>query len=157
MASTARLERPASRITLAGDQVAEFEIAGRVGKSWKERFAEIDAWGISTSLDLYDCDPQIIRDADKIRAFVVELCDRLGMRRFGECQVVDFGEEQRVAGFSMTQLIETSLISGHFANASNAAYLDIFSCKFYEPLVMAEFAVGYFKGSTYRMQVALRR
>jgi len=79
------------------------------------------------------------------------------MRRFGECQVVDFGEDERVSGFSMTQLIETSLISGHFANATNAAYLDIFSCKYYEPRTMAEFAVGYFKGATYRMQVSLRR
>ncbi len=149
MATIARLERPPSRITLAGDQVAEV--------SWKERYAENNAWGISTALDLYDCDPQTIRDAKKIRAFVVELCDRLEMRRFGECQVVDFGEDERVSGFSMTQLIETSLISGHFANATNAAYLDIFSCKYYEPQVMAEFAVGFFKGTTYRMQVSLRR
>ena len=149
MATIARLERPPSRITLAGDQVAEVP--------WKERYAENNAWGISTALDLYDCDPQTIRDAEKIRAFVYELCDRLEMRRFGECQVVDFGEDERVSGFSMTQLIETSLISGHFANATNAAYLDIFSCKYYEPQVMAEFAVGFFKGTTYRMQVSLRR
>lgn len=157
MATTAKLERTPSRIIIAGDQATESELAGQVGKSWKERYDEIGAWGISTALDLYDCDPQIIRDAGKIRAFVVELCDRLEMRRFGECQVVDFGEDERVSGFSMTQLIETSLISGHFANATNAAYLDIFSCKYYEPRTMAEFAVGYFKGATYRMQVSLRR
>jgi S-adenosylmethionine decarboxylase len=57
----------------------------------------------------------------------------------------------------MTQLIETSLISGHFANATNAAYLDIFSCKFYEPRDVAEFALEFFKGTNYRMQVTLRR
>ncbi len=125
--------------------------------SWKQRYDQSDAWGISTALDLYDCDPEIIRDAGKIRSFVYELCDRLDMRRYGDCQVVNFGEDERVTGFSMTQLIETSLISGHFANATNAAYLDIFSCKYYEPRLMAEFANGYFKGSTYRMQVTLRR
>jgi len=157
MATIAKLERPPSRLILAGDQVDESELAEPFGKSWKERYEEIDAWGISTALDLYDCDPEIIRDADKIREFVVELCDRLEMRRFGECQVVDFGEDERVSGFSMTQLIETSLISGHFANATNVAYLDIFSCKYYEPRLMAEFAVVYFKGATYRMQVSLRR
>lgn len=125
--------------------------------SWKERYDKSDAWGISTAIDIYDCNPQIIRDAESIRSFVYQLCDQLDMHRFGECQVVDFGEDERVSGFSMTQLIETSLISGHFANSSNAAYLDVFSCKYYEPRLMAEFAVGYFKGSTYRMQVTLRR
>jgi len=32
----------------------------------------------------------------------------------------------------MIQLIETSLISGHFANLTNSAYIDIFSCKGYD-------------------------
>jgi S-adenosylmethionine decarboxylase len=157
MATTAKLEHPPRRLIIAGDQVAEFELDQQFGISWKQRYEEIDAWGISTAVDLYDCDPKIIRDAEKIRAFVLELCDRLEMRRYGECQVVNFGEDERVTGFSMTQLIETSLISGHFANSSNAAYLDIFSCKYYEPGSMAEFASGYFKASTYRMQVSLRR
>jgi S-adenosylmethionine decarboxylase len=129
----------------------------RFAWSWEEKYAEAQAWGLSASVDIYDCEPAAIRDAEMIREFVRQLCDRLGMKRFGECQVVNFGAEERVAGFSMTQLIETSLISGHFANASNSAYLDIFSCKFYEPRVMAEFATAYFGGSRYRMQVSLRR
>ena len=40
----------------------------------------------------------------------------------------------------MVQLIETSLISGHFANDTNSAYLDIFSCKGYDPAVVEEFS-----------------
>lgn len=125
--------------------------------SWKSQFQHSNAWGLSSSVDIYQCDPATLRDADRIRAFVLELCDRLEMRRFGDCVVVDFGEDERVAGFSMTQLIETSLISGHFANASNTAYLDIFSCKYYEPRVVAEYALSFFKGSNYRMQVTVRR
>lgn len=125
--------------------------------SWKEQYEKANAWGLTTSVDIYRCNPETIREADKIKDFVYELCDRLEMKRFGECQVVNFGEDERVSGFSMTQLIETSLISGHFANQSNTAYLDIFSCKYYEPRVMAEFATAYFQGSNYRMQVSLRR
>ena len=70
---------------------------------------------------------------------------------------MDFGEDERVSGFSMTQLIETSLISGHFANQSNTAYLDVFSCKPYDPAVVEEFAIGYFGGSRCTTQVSLRR
>jgi len=102
-------------------------------------------WGILSCIDLYGCDPQIIRDAEAIKKFVAELCDLIKMKRFGETQVVNFGEEERVAGFSMTQLIETSLISAHFANQSNTTYLDVFSCKAYDPEVVTQFAKKFFK------------
>lgn len=125
--------------------------------SWEKRFTSSNAWGLLSSVDLYDCDPSIIRDADAIKKFVKSLCEKIKMQRYGDCEVIHFGENERVSGFSMTQLIETSLISGHFANASNNAYLDIFSCKFYEPRDVAEFAMEFFKSSHYRMQVALRR
>jgi S-adenosylmethionine decarboxylase len=125
--------------------------------SWKDKFERSNAWGLLTSVDIYGCDHDTMRDADKIKAFVKELCERIEMKRFGDCTVVHFGEDERVSGFSMTQLIETSLISGHFANATDAVYLDVFSCKFYEPREVAEFAVEFFGGSNYRMQVALRR
>lgn len=125
--------------------------------SWKKKFERSKAWGLLTSVDIYNCHPETIRDADAIKRFVKELCEKIDMKRFGDCVVVNFGEEKRVSGFSMTQLIETSLISGHFAEESNAAYLDVFSCKFYEPRDVAEFAASFFKGSNYKMQVALRR
>jgi S-adenosylmethionine/arginine decarboxylase-like enzyme len=104
-------------------------------------------WGLLTSIDIHNCDPASIRDADLIKRFVAELCDLIEMRRFGETLVVHFGEEERVAGYSMVQLIETSLISAHFANASNAIYLDVFSCKMYDPEVVADFARKYFGGA----------
>ena len=114
------------------------------------------AWGISSGFDIYDCDPETIRDADKIRRFVVELCDLIQMKRFQETMVVHFGEDERVAGFSMVQLIETSLISAHFANQSNTTYLDVFSCKSYDPDVVAMFAKEFFGGSHVVSHVNLR-
>lgn len=104
-------------------------------------------WGLATSIDIYDCDPATIRDADRIRRFVVELCELIEMQRFGDTLVVHFGEDERVAGYSMVQLIETSLISAHFANQTNTVYLDVFSCKMYDPQVVETFACSYFGGS----------
>lgn len=114
-------------------------------------------WGVSTSIDLYDCDLALMQNADAIRKFVVELCDRIKMRRYGETQVVFFGDEPRVQGFSMTQLIETSLISAHFADASRAIYLDVFSCAPYNSEDTAKFAAEYFKAAHYQFQVAYRK
>lgn len=116
-----------------------------------------DAWGLVSSIDLHHCNAETIRDAEKIKQFVYELCEKIGMKRFGECAVVNFGEDERVAGFSMTQLIETSLISAHFANASNTTYLDVFSCKFYSPQTVADFAKAFFGASDYNLAVALRK
>ena len=113
-------------------------------------------WGLLTSLDIYECHPAIIRDADAIKRYVVELCDLIEMKRFGECQVVHFGEDERVSGYSMVQLIETSLISGHFANLTNAAYIDIFSCKLYDPETVARFSQNFFKGKSLSFHVAKR-
>jgi len=68
-----------------------------------------------------------------------------------------FGDEPRVQGFSMTQLIETSLVSAHFADASRAIYLDVFSCAPYEPEEAAKFAMEYFKADRYKLNVAYRQ
>jgi len=114
-------------------------------------------WGISSSIDLYECDLKRMQDADAIREFVRTLCDRIKMRRYGETQVVYFGDDPRVTGFSMTQLIETSLISAHFADASCAIYLDVFSCAPYEPDDVAKFAAEYFKAARYNINVVYRK
>jgi S-adenosylmethionine/arginine decarboxylase-like enzyme len=126
-------------------------------RNYKQEFDDMKAWGIQSSVDIHHCDPNLIRDADAIKEFVVQLCELIEMKRFGDPVIVHFGEDERVAGFSMTQLIETSLISAHFANQSNNVYLDIFSCKYYEPETAVQFAKNYFKGTDYNLTVVLRK
>lgn len=117
----------------------------------------IEYWGVSASIDLYNCDLSLMQNAEAIREFVKLLCDRIKMRRYGETQVVFFGDEPRVQGFSMTQLIETSLVSAHFADASRAIYLDVFSCAPYDPEDAAKFTAEYFKAKDYVVNVTYRR
>ena len=57
----------------------------------------------------------------------------------------------------MTQLIETSLVSAHFAEATCAVYLDVFSCAPYDPEDAAKFALNYFKGKRYNLSVTERK
>jgi S-adenosylmethionine decarboxylase len=98
-----------------------------------------------------------MQDEAEIKRFVRELCDLIQMRRFGETQVVRFGDDPRVTGFSMTQLIETSLVSAHFADNSKAIYLDVFSCAPYDPDEAAEFAACFFKAQRRKVQIVARR
>lgn len=114
-------------------------------------------WGVSSCIDLYECDLSLMQNPDCIREFVIRLCDLIKMKRYGETQVVFFGEDPRVTGFSMTQLIETSLISAHFADASQAIYLDVFSCAPYNSEEAAQFAADFFKAKTHNLHVVQRK
>lgn len=123
----------------------------------KSRFEQEQSWGLLSSIDLYKCDPDMIRNADKIKEYVKVLCEKIEMKRYGETVVVHFGQDPRVSGFSMTQLIETSLISGHFANETNNVYIDVFSCKFYHPWKVAEFTKTFFKAQDYNIHIVFRK
>lgn len=119
--------------------------------------SELTPWGVSTSIDLYNCDLALMQDAEAIKDFVCQLCERIKMRRYGETQVVRFGDDPRVTGFSMTQLIETSLISAHFADNSRAIYLDVFSCAPYDPNAVSEYAKEFFKADHYTVHTVERK
>lgn len=121
-----------------------------------ERFKKNGEWGLLTSVDLHDCDPEKIRDGDHIRKFSVDLCDHIDMKRYGEPIVVRFGADPRVQGYSLAQLIETSLISGHFAEDTNRAFIDIFSCKEYPPQAVAEYCRKYFGAKDMEYSVSFR-
>ena len=113
-------------------------------------------WGILTSLDLQQCDAALIRDAEAIKQYVIELCDLINVKRFGDCTVVHFGEREEIAGYSFTQLIETSLVSGHLANATNTAYIDVFSCSHYDSDAVADFTKKFFKAAAVKITVLHR-
>lgn len=123
----------------------------------KKEFAENKAWGLLTSIDLHDCNPKKIRSEADIKQYVKELCELIGAKRFGETVVVNFGEDERIAGYSMTQLIETSLISGHFVNQNNYVYMDVFSCKAYDPKVVIDFTKKFFEAKAENSHVIVRR
>lgn len=122
----------------------------------KEFYNNSKVWGLLTSVDLYSCNSKTIRDAEAIKKYVSELCLLIEMKRFGDTKVVHFSEDEKVAGYSMVQLIETSLISGHFTNSTNNAYIDIFSCKYYNPLAVEEFTKKFFEAKETKMHYILR-
>ncbi len=114
-------------------------------------------WGLATALDLGGCDGLAIRDPQHIARFVIALCKTIELKRFGDPIIVRFGADPQVCGYSLAQLIETSLISGHFAEANDAAYIDIFSCKAYRPYQAARFCGEWFGATSVRVNIVLRQ
>jgi hypothetical protein len=114
------------------------------------------AWGLALAVDLEGCSPTAIRSRRGIARFAQELCELIEVKRYGPATVVRFGEDPRVSGYSLVQLIETSLVSGHFAEATNAAYIDVFSCKPFPPQAVEDFCRSWFEASSTRVSLSLR-
>jgi hypothetical protein len=64
--------------------------------------------------------------------FAKDLVRRIDMVPYGEPQVVKFGSGNK-EGYTLVQLIETSNITAHFVEETNDMYLDVFSCKPFQP------------------------
>lgn len=110
------------------------------------------AWGLHTFIDVFDCDREILSNEKDIRKYVVELCDLIEVKRYGDPQLVLFGgdpPDPELFGWSIAQMIETSNVTGHFIQAPRHAYVDIFSCKYYDAAKAIYFTTKYFQGSSF--------
>lgn len=79
-----------------------------------------------------------------INEFVKELVPAIKMEAHGEAQIEHFGEE-RLAGFTLTQLIKTSNICCHFCDDTGDFYLDVFSCKRFPVKVVKDLVIKWFR------------
>ncbi|MEM2956375.1 MAG: S-adenosylmethionine decarboxylase [Candidatus Pacearchaeota archaeon] len=101
-------------------------------------------FGWELNIDLYDCDPTILRDGKLIKKYVADLCNSLEIKRYGPLVMKHFGQAH-LQGYSFMQLIEASSIVGHFCEAYNTIYIDIFSCKKFDVKKIRDFTAHYFK------------
>jgi S-adenosylmethionine decarboxylase len=120
-------------------------------------YNEKKAWGLYTSVDVHNCHPEYIRDKELIQQYVQQLSEILKMKCYGATQFTTVGSESKCEGCAMTQFVDSSLVSGHFAFKSNTAYIDIFSSKYYDPEVISHFTLSYFRGSGYTLNVTVRK
>lgn len=119
---------------------------------------EATDFGMELVLDLYECDAEKIADGEYIKSFAVELCEEIEMRRFGEPLVPHFGHDNPVtSGYSLVQLIETSSITAHFSEYKRAVYLNVFSCKRFDPEKTASFCRKWFGAERIQKRVLVRK
>lgn len=100
------------------------------------------SWGYHLILDSSRCAKSAIRSSDTISRFAKALVQKIDMVAYGDPQVVHFGSGNK-GGFTLVQLIETSNITAHFCEETDDMYLDVFSCKPFDPKDV-ESTVAYF-------------
>lgn len=109
-------------------------------------------WGYHLAVNAV-CDPSKVTDAENIKAFSKDLVEAIDMKAFGEPTVVHFAEHSAdKAGYTLVQLIETSNICAHFVDKSGECYLDVFSCKDFDPNVVLQKMIDYFGATTGNVQ-----
>ena len=112
-------------------------------------------YGFELILDLHDCNPETF-NRTSLDEYFSELCDLIDMEK---CEVhfwddVDVPvEEQQTSpqtkGTSAVCFILTSTIVVHTLELLEAVYVNIFSCKDFDPDVAAEFSKRWFKAGAY--------
>lgn len=102
------------------------------------------SWGYHLALDIHRCSPSSIRCSNNIYRFTKQLVKDIDMVAYGEPQIVMFGTGNK-KGYTLVQLIETSNICAHFVEETNDMYLDVFSCKDFNPEVVKGVVMDFFE------------
>jgi S-adenosylmethionine/arginine decarboxylase-like enzyme len=112
-------------------------------------------WGMSCSINLYECDNKLLKDSGFIKKFIIELVKILKMKRHGPTRIAYFGKGN-LKGWSAMQFIKTSSITIHCDDPGNRAFIDVFSCKEYSPKKAAEFCEKSFRAKRFSMYTKKR-
>ncbi len=109
-----------------------------------------DKYGIELILDLHDCDVSTFT-RDSIADYFAQLCELIDMQRedLHFWDDVGLAEEDKqtsphTQGTSAVQFILTSSIVIHALDQLRAVYINMFSCKPYDPKAAEEFTIKWF-------------
>jgi hypothetical protein len=114
----------------------------------------LSPWGLASAIDLGECDPQRVRDAEQLPRFALALCNLIGAPPCGEPLLL---RRAAAGGHSLVQPLESAMIAAHFAEESDGAYIDILSARPYGPYLAADFCRRWFGAATVRVTVTLRQ
>jgi S-adenosylmethionine/arginine decarboxylase-like enzyme len=103
------------------------------------------AWGMCAALDGYGCDPDWIADEGVVRRFFARLVPAIGMTAHGPLWIDRFGSGD-LHGLSAMQAICTSSITWHADEPGCRCFLDVFSCKAFDPLIVMQHMTASFGG-----------
>ena len=103
-------------------------------------------WGMLAAIDLHEGDRERLADPDSIRRCVPALIAAVGMRAHGPLLLERFGDDE-LEGWSALQFIETSSITVHADEVFGRCFIDVFSCRPFDPDVAAAIVAEHFGGT----------
>lgn len=122
--------------------------------SWLDRFKHTRARAMSGGIDIYGCPQEVLLDEKGLRSFAVKVVDIISSEHAG-CGSWSIGAQED--GMMFCQTFDKGRINGFVTPESRVVYLDIFADGFFDPRVVAEFAMQELGGMYYRMQPQIRQ
>jgi len=118
----------------------------------------MEIYGKELILDLHNCNPKKFTRY-QLKNFFTELCEEIDMEacKLAWWDYKGYPEEYEKApahlkGTSAIQFISTSNITIHTLDVMERVYLNIFSCKDFDPNLASEFCSKYFEGDVINQQ-----
>ena len=125
-------------------------------KNGEQKLGYNGNYGLELIMDLKDCDLSDL-SSEKLSRFFVELCDRVDMVRHGDPMFwEDHSDIPHLNGISAIQFIETSNVVCHALPLLKAVYLNLFSCKEFDPDDTLKFCLEFWKASSENHTVVVR-
>ena len=122
----------------------------------KEKFGYKGNYGLELIIDLHGCDLSDL-DRAKLQRFFIKLCDLIDMKRHGDPIFwEDTSNIPHLRGVSGFQFIETSTVVCHPLPMLKAVYLNIFSCKEFNPENALKFCKKFW-GATSKVHTIILR
>ena len=112
-------------------------------------------WGYHLMLNARGCLGSTIRSKYQIHEFTNTLVKKIDMVPYGPPQIVMFGTGNK-QGYTLVQLIETSNICAHFVEETDDMYLDVFSCKNFNPEVVRKIVADSFQPTSIDTKMVVR-
>jgi len=102
-------------------------------------------WGYHFIIDCGGCDTPKMSDRDNVDRWIRKLVKDIDMEPIGEPRIeYTAAEFPDKAGFTVVQIIVTSSIVAHFVDGLGQIYLDVFSCKDFNPAVVEKSMIESF-------------
>ena len=112
-------------------------------------------WGKSVSIDLFECNFELISQPEPIKRFIHEVINVIDMVAHGPCHIERFGSDN-LEGYSAMQFIETSSITVHCDEPGRRVFIDIFSCKDFDSNKARRLAKQFFRAKKIKARSSIR-
>jgi S-adenosylmethionine/arginine decarboxylase-like enzyme len=118
----------------------------------------MEYWGYHLIIDCGGCDPVLMADYANVDKWIRDLVKDIDMQPIGEPRIeYTAAEFPDKAGFTVVQVIVTSSIVAHFVDGLGQIYLDVFSCKPFDPAVVEASMQRHFKAAKLRKYFLTRQ
>lgn len=116
----------------------------------------MEHYGTELLLDIHGCD--LADDStDRLCDYFRKLCELIKMTRVGEPHVwIENSDVPHLKGKSGVQFIMTSNVVCHTLPLLGEVYVNIFSCKEFDPEAAKQFSIDFWKGESGTSTVVTR-